>query len=133
MSRKRDRDWTMRQRVTALVVVPGVPRPRGGEDGLQNPACWKGAEGRDKLGALFLVRSRVLSSVVERCPYKADVGSSTLSAPTRGAVVQLVRIPACHAGGRGFESRPLRQNHLQELFGTNQVTNAKCAAYAPAP
>lgn len=27
-----------------------------------------------------------------------------------GAVVQLVRILACHARGRGFESRPHRQN-----------------------
>lgn len=37
-----------------------------------------------------------------------------------GAVVQLVRIPACHAGGRGFESLPHRQKmpltHVRGIF-----------------
>jgi hypothetical protein len=28
--------------------------------------------------------------------------------PKNGVVVQLVRIHACHAWGRGFESRPFR-------------------------
>ena len=29
-----------------------------------------------------------------------------------GPVVQLVRIPACHAGGREFESRPDRNKNV---------------------
>ena len=43
-------------------------------------------------------------------PYKHGVTGSSPVVPTTqfGAVVQLVRTPACHAGGRGFKSLPRR-------------------------
>ena len=47
-----------------------------------------------------------------------------LHAPNaKGLVVQLVRIHACHAWGRGFESRPDRKLTLQlgGFFGSNTL------------
>ena len=41
----------------------------------------------------------------------------------KGSVVQLVRMPPCHGGGRGFESRPVRKKPQQTLgfFSWDQV------------
>ena len=40
-----------------------------------------------------------------------------MDAKSQGAVVQLVRMPACHAGGRGFESLPHRKNASHDCEG----------------
>ena len=81
----------------------------------------------------MLPRSGRLAQLVERLPYKQNVGGSIPSAPTiisdiyflievsSAAVVQLVRISACHAEGRGFEPRPLR--HSLNTFFENVCFN----------
>ena len=54
-----------------------------------------------------------IAQLGEHLPYKQGVtGSSPVSPTIRGLVVQLVRMPACHAGGRGFESLPGRQFNI---------------------
>ena len=59
-----------------------------------------------------------LAQLGERLPYKQNVSGSIPLAPTiflpffkySGPVVQLVRMPPCHGGGRGFESHPGRHS-----------------------
>ena len=52
----------------------------------------------------------ILAQLGEHLPYKQGVtGSSPVTPTKRGLVVQLVRMPACHAGGRRFEPVPGRQ------------------------
>ena len=46
-----------------------------------------------------------------------------------GAVVQLVRILACHARGRGFESRPHRRGERKEQYGKLRFPTAPFFVY----
>ncbi len=45
--------------------------------------------------------------------FASAIGKTTASDKI-GAVVQLVRMPACHAGGRGFESLPHRKTRVTQ-------------------
>ena len=82
-----------------------------------------------------------IAQLGEHLPYKQGVTGSSPVSPTIicGLVVQLVRMPACHAGGRGFESLPGRQLNIlcwcgstveqltcnQQVVGSIPITSSK--------
>ena len=58
-----------------------------------------------------------LAQLGEHLPYKQGVtGSSPVLSTIYGPVVQSVSTPACHAGGRQFESVPGRQPMSQAVW-----------------
>ncbi len=57
----------------------------------------------------LLQRGQLAQLVEHRLHTAGATGSSPVLPTTLGAVVKTVITPACHAGGRGFESLPLRQ------------------------
>ena len=63
---------------------------------------------------MVMMRSCLLldTGSIPVCPATSKDATAMARATRNGAVVQLVRMLACHAGGRGFESRPLRQFHI---------------------
>ena len=81
----------------------------------------------------------IIAQLGEHLPYKQGVtGSSPVGPTICGLVVQLVRMPACHAGGRGFESLPGRQFNIcwcgsmaeqltcnQQVVGSTPITSSK--------
>ena len=85
------------------------PRPLG--QAVKTPPFHGGNRGSIPLGVTILYGS--IAQLGEHLPYKQRVtGSIHVVSTNNGSVAQLVRVPACHAGGRGFEPLLSRQFFL---------------------
>ena len=62
------------------------------------------------------MRCGSIAQLGEHLPYKQRVTGSSPVVPIYGSVVQLVRTPPCHGGGRGFESHPSRISNLSGMI-----------------
>ena len=74
-----------------------------------------------------------IAQLGEHLPYKQRVTGSSPVVPTMifGPVAQLVRAPACHAGGRGFEPLPGRQYALVAQSVEQQTENLRVGGSIP--
>ena len=74
-----------------------------------------------------------IAQLGEHLPYKQRVTGSSPVVPTKkdGPVAQLVRAPACHAGGRGFEPHPGRHYALVAQSVEQQTENLRVGGSIP--
>ena len=61
-----------------------------------------------------------------------DIINHALDEAKNGLVVQLVRMPHCHCGGRGFESRPDRHDGSVAQLVEQRTENPRVAGSIPA-
>ena len=76
--------------------------------GLENRKVVWAAQGFESLFLRQYIIAGWSSLVARRAHNPEVVGSNPSPATKNGPVVQLVRMPHCHCGGREFESRPDR-------------------------
>ena len=72
-----------------------------------------------------------IAQLGEHLPYKQGVTGSSPVAPTNGPVVQLVRMPACHAGGQGSEPPPDRHTAGVAHLVERRLAKAEVAGSSP--
>ena len=63
------------------------------------------------LGSIFFIKK--LADSHKSCIFATTIKEDTFLFVGKDPVVQLVRMPPCHGGGRGFESRPDRKKFSQ--------------------
>ena len=62
-----------------------------------------------------LQRCRTSTRPLARIGVRVTFAAASAEVGANGSVVQLVRMPPCHGGGRGFESRPDRNGIAASL------------------
>ena len=94
------------QVVGSTPITSSIIWPLG--QAVKTPPFHGGNRGSIPLGVTIKFGS--IAQLGEHLPYKQRVtGSIPVVSTKYGSVAQLVRVPACHAGGRGFEPLLSRQ------------------------